>query len=480
MSRDNQRYSAENQAFAIAAYAERRGLTIVRSYVDKGKSGLTIKGRNGLQSLIDDVQAGQQEFDLLLVYDVSRWGRFQDADESAYYEFLCRRAGVPVIYCAEHFDNDGSPASVLIKSIKRAMAGEYSRELSAKTSAGQSRLIHLGFRQGGTPGIGLRRLLVDPSRTAKIVLKRGDQKSLQTDRVVLILGPPEEVATVKRIYRLYLDRGLSIHKITNLLNAEGLSTDLGRPYSYSVVHTVLTSEKYLGHNVYGKTSKKLRTPCIKNPKNEWVRADAVFPALIDEESFERVRAIIERRGQRLSKETMIEDLARLHRRLGKLSGPIIDKEVGIASAQHYRGRFGTLKAAYDLAGVYDARPSDGAMLEDLVRLHKKIGRLSWRRIDSAKGIACALTYHDRFGGLEAAYARAGIGDQRLTDEALITDLVSLYRRVGMVTYRTIALERTMASGRTYKNRFGSLGNARILAGIHQSRRSASPERPEKS
>jgi hypothetical protein len=37
------------------------------------------------------VESGAASFDVILVYDVSRWGRFQDADESAYYEYLCKR-----------------------------------------------------------------------------------------------------------------------------------------------------------------------------------------------------------------------------------------------------------------------------------------------------------------------------------------------------------------------------------------------------
>ena len=37
----------------------------------------------------------------ILVYYVSRWGSFQDTDESAHYEFACKSAGVPVHYCAE-------------------------------------------------------------------------------------------------------------------------------------------------------------------------------------------------------------------------------------------------------------------------------------------------------------------------------------------------------------------------------------------
>src|SRR5207247_6068933 len=116
-------------------------------------------------------------------YGVSRWGRFQDADESAYYEYICRQAGVSVHYCAEQFENDGSPVSTIVKGVKRAMAGEYSRELSSKVFQGACRLIQLGFKQGGTAGFGLRRMLVDQNGQQKSVLKIGEQKSIQTDRV---------------------------------------------------------------------------------------------------------------------------------------------------------------------------------------------------------------------------------------------------------------------------------------------------------
>ncbi len=161
MSTDHQKYSTENQSDAIKQYAEARGIEIVRTYADAGKSGLKIEGRDALRQLIEDVQSGNTDFTLVLVYDVSRWGRFQDADESAYYEYICRRAGIAVEYCAEQFDNDGSPISTIVKGVKRAMAGEYSRELSTKVFAGQGRLIEKGYRQGGPAGFGLRRTLID-------------------------------------------------------------------------------------------------------------------------------------------------------------------------------------------------------------------------------------------------------------------------------------------------------------------------------
>ena len=139
MSTEHQQYSTENQADRLRDYAERNSIEIVRTYADEGKSGLNIGGREGLQRLLDDVRGHRVDFELILVYDVSRWGRFQDADESAHYEFLCKQAGIKVVYCAEQFDNDGSPVATIVKGVKRAMAGEYSRELSAKVFAGQCR-----------------------------------------------------------------------------------------------------------------------------------------------------------------------------------------------------------------------------------------------------------------------------------------------------------------------------------------------------
>ena len=178
MSTEHQQYSTQNQAQTIREYAERRGIRIVKTYSDDAKSGLIIGGRMALQQMIADVESGVAEFSVILVYDVTRWGRFQDTDESAYYEYRCRKAGMQVAYCAEQFENDGSPTSTIVKSVKRAMAGEYSRELSVKVFAGQCRLIELGYRQGGPAGFGLRRALLNERGEVKTELKRGEHKSL--------------------------------------------------------------------------------------------------------------------------------------------------------------------------------------------------------------------------------------------------------------------------------------------------------------
>lgn len=96
-----QTYSTDNQAAAIAIYAAQNGMRIVKTYEDSGKSGLNFKGRSGLQALLRDVRQPSPGFEAVLVYDVSRWGRFPDPDEAATYAYTCKRHGIEVIYCAE-------------------------------------------------------------------------------------------------------------------------------------------------------------------------------------------------------------------------------------------------------------------------------------------------------------------------------------------------------------------------------------------
>jgi DNA invertase Pin-like site-specific DNA recombinase len=355
MSTEHQRYSTENQADAIARYAQRHGLEIVRTYADEGKSGLNLEGRASLQQLISDVTTGTADYTVVLVYDISRWGRFQDADQSAHYEYICRSAGVKVHYCAEQFENDGSIGSTIIKGVKRAMAGEYSRELSSKVFAGQCRLISYGFRQGGPAGFGLRRVLVDEQRQPKAILARGEQKSLQTDRVVLQPGPSDEVETVRRMYRLFTLNGCSEREIAEWLNAEDRVTDLQRPWTRGTVHQVLTNEKYVGHNVFNRTSFKLKLRRVRNAPEDWVRAENVFEPIVEQDFFEAAQRIIRERCKRYSNEALLEHLAGLLSERGTLSGLIIDEVEGMPSSSAYRHRFGSLVRAYQLIGFSPAR-----------------------------------------------------------------------------------------------------------------------------
>lgn len=358
MSTEHQQYSTENQLDTIKLYAAAHSLEIVKIYTDAGKSGLRLEGRDGLIQLFSDVESGALGFSTILVYDVSRWGRFQDPDLAASFEVRCRQAGVSVHYCAEQFSNDGSPVSNIVKNLKRMMAGEYSRELSVKVFAGQSRLIQLGFRQGGMAGYGLRRQLVDAVGNPKAELEIGEQKSIQTDRVKLAPGPPEEVTTVHWIYQQFVESGYSEAEIAQQLNSRGLRSDLARPWTKGGVHQVLTNEKYIGNNVWNRSSFKLKQEHSRNEPEQWIRADGAFPALVDPVLFDAAREIIQSRSYRMPDAEMLERLKKLCEKAGYLSGLIINESDECPSSTAYQYRFGSLLRTYSLIGYTPLRDYD--------------------------------------------------------------------------------------------------------------------------
>jgi DNA invertase Pin-like site-specific DNA recombinase len=386
MSTDHQQYSTENQQSVIRQWAEERNRVIARTYADEDRSGLSIEGRQGLQRLLQDVQRGQADFSEILVYDVSRWGRFQDADESAHYEYLCRRANIAVHYCAEQFENDGTQISAMFKGMKRVMAAEYSRELSAKVFLGQCRLIRLGFRQGGTAGYGLRRQLQDQHGAPKAILTRGERKSIQTDRVILVPGPPEELQTIRSIYRMFVEDSKSEAEIARLLNEGGSRTDFDRLWTRGTVHQVLTNEKYAGHNVYNRMSFKLKQKRVKNPPEAWVRRDEAFTPVIPTELFRRVQEIIWQRSRHWNDDELLDHLRQLLTREGKLSGLLIDETEGMASSSVYRHRFQSLVRAYQLIGYAPERDYQFIEVNRQLRvLHPKIIADVTARLQEAGG-----------------------------------------------------------------------------------------------
>lgn len=361
MSTDQQRYSIQNQAAAIQRYADEHGLDITRSYEDHGQSGLTLAGRKSLRQLLADVLSGSPGFEVLLVYDVSRWGRFQDPDESAHYEYVCRQAGVRVEYCAEPFENNGTPLSTIVKSVKRAMAGEFSRELSVKVFAGQERLMRLGFAVGGRPGFGLSRHLVDDTGRSKGILDHGERKSLISDHVRIVPGPSHEVAAVRKMFDLFVKAGMSSKQIADRLNAEGCRSSGGLPWSRTAVTRMLQDEKYIGNHVWNRTRYKLRAPRRQNPATEWIRIPNAFPAIVNPALFHEAQALFARRTYRRRDPDLIEALKGLHKRVGPLTGRKIQHEPTTPSLQAYRDRFGDLATAYKLAGY--TPPRDYSFLE---------------------------------------------------------------------------------------------------------------------
>lgn len=358
MSRELQRYSIKNQLAAIAAYAEANSLTIVRTYADEGRSGLRIKGRPGLIELIEDVQSGQADFDHILVYDVSRWGRFQDVDESAYYEFLCKRSGVQVEYCTELFKNDGTFVSGIAKNLKRGMAAEWSRELSVKVHAGHCRIAGLGYRVGAPVGYGLRRLMVDESEHPKGRLERGQYKALQSDRVRLQHGSAEEAAVIRCIFDQFVNGRNSYSEIRRQLNDAGIANHNARPWTDGMITTILGNENYVGKTIYNRTSRRLGQKLVKNPNDAWVRGPAGIGPLVDPDLFARAKKLLAERRVEIPEDEMLLRLRLMLRRRGKLNSRIINTTLGLNHVSSYVKHFGSLRKAYALIGYVPSRDCD--------------------------------------------------------------------------------------------------------------------------
>jgi len=365
MSTDMQIYSAENQAAAIASYAANHGLEIISTYIDEDRSGLIIDNRDGLQRLLSDVDSGKANFQFVLVYDVSRWGRFQDADESAYYEFICKRAGIKVAYCAEQFENDGSMFSTIMKNLKRVMAGELSRDKSVLISAGACRTARMGFKQGGAAGFGLQRVLIDRYGNPRCLLQRGDRKYFNSDRVILQPGRPEEMKAVQRVFRSFVVAKKSELIIARELNEEGIFNEFGRPWRMLAIRRLLTCEKYIGNYLYNQKSGKLKRKRKPNPPDKWIRCENAFAAIVDRTMFEKAQKIFARRPSRLSKrwpsdEDMLARLKALWITRGKLSNEIINNaDDDLPCGVTYIERFGSLRRAYALIGYKPGPRSAG-------------------------------------------------------------------------------------------------------------------------
>jgi DNA invertase Pin-like site-specific DNA recombinase len=491
-SDEDQKFSTQNQSVINHAYAATHGMVIVRTYTDEGKSGLNVERRDALKQMIAEVERGNCDFKAIVVYDVSRWGRFQDTDESAHYEFLCKHAGIQVHYCAEQFENDGSPLSAIIKGIKRAMAAEYSRELSTKVSFGQRRIAKLGYSLGASAPYGLRRLLVDEFGKPKCILARGDRKSIHKDRTIMAPGPATEIKIVRWIFATFASRKMRQRQIARALNRRGIRNVVGKRWTSTCIRRVLTNERYIGNNVWHRTSGKLRTKRINTPPEQWVRVEGAFKAIVDREVFDQAQAVLREEKRIVSLEDKLEPLRRLLRQHGYLTKKLIDQAPGVPSSLSYRRWFGNLYPAYALVGFNPAwrqpRPrrvshattrslSRARLLEGLRQLLINRGFLSQNLIDESTDLPCSATYCNRFGSIQRAYQLIGYakpsqraarfradGVHKLSDEKLLDKLRALLAEKGYLTAQLISSRSDMPSVSTYLYRFGFLTRAYELIG----------------
>jgi hypothetical protein len=328
-------------------------------------------------------------------------------------------------------------SSSVLKALKRSMAAEYSRELSVKVFAGQCRLIELGFRQGGPAGYGLRRQLIDRDRNPKGLLSRGERKSLQTDRVILVPGPEREIEAVRHIYDLFVTKGNKDREIMELLNGRGILGEDGRPWTRATVHQVLINPKYIGANVYNRRSFKLKHKRINNPMQMWIWRDGAFEPIVTASLFEQARTVIESRHSHLSNQELLERLRQLLRLQGRLSGILIDETEEMPSSSCYSSRFGSLTRAYALIGWTPDR--DYAYVEINRELRRKHADLIASILDQLLGLGATVSVNEDNDLLTIA-ARLQPGNGEIMDYYLLPRLDILMDRLRLRSENGLVLD----------------------------------------
>jgi DNA invertase Pin-like site-specific DNA recombinase len=288
---DKQENSIAIQREHTQKFAREHHIDIIHEETDEGKSGL-LASRPGFENLFINWVENPEAlvFDYILVYDVSRWGRFQDQDQAGHYTFLCRKYGKEVIYVSRGFPD---PANQLVSSLEisihRYMAAEYSRQLSDKVFHGSVKVSKQGYSAGGNPVYGMARQLLDVNKNPVRILETGEHKQIANERVSFTPKNDVTTETVRNIFHWFVDEKYSLSKIAERLNSEGILSPSGKFWDQSKIIRILTNETYIGTRIYNKTRKRLKRKSYKNPRSEWVIVPNAFKGIVDEAVFNKAQ-----------------------------------------------------------------------------------------------------------------------------------------------------------------------------------------------
>ncbi len=246
-SSDSQREeSIEGQLRECKEYAERNGITVLSTYIDRALSAKT-DNRPDFQRMIKDSAKGL--FDIVLVWKLDRFAR--NRYDSAHYKAILKKNGVKVVSAKEAIAEDST--GILLESLLEGYAEFYSVELSEKIHRGQKENALKGLNNGG--GIPLGYVL-------------GSDKRLAVD--------PLTAPVVLEIFTRYAE-GETVRAIVESLNERGLQTRRNKPYSVNSFNAILKNRKYIGEYKY-----------------QDVVIPGGVPAIVPQELFNRVQARMEK------------------------------------------------------------------------------------------------------------------------------------------------------------------------------------------
>jgi site-specific DNA recombinase len=270
--------SIPDQRRQAEAYCKAKGWTVAQEFEERGASATDDK-RPVFQEMMDTAARAERPFDVVVVHSYSRF--FRDAFQLEFYLRRLQKHGIKVVSITQETGDD--PMSQLVRKIL-ALFDEYQSKENAKhTLRAMKENARQGFWNGSPPPYGYRAVEAE---------RRGDKikKCLEID--------PTEAEIVRMIFRLYLDgdgKGpLGIKAIADALNRKSLRYRGGRPFSKVLIHRLLTRETYIGRAWFNQSEAKSGKP---KPRDEWIAL--TVPAILDESTFQRVRATLTARSPKL-------------------------------------------------------------------------------------------------------------------------------------------------------------------------------------
>lgn len=285
--------SPVDQQRGITGLATALGVTVGAWYHDLGASGATVERRPGLRQLIADCEATPRPASrpgYILVLNDSRWGRFPDPEESAYWRTHLRRFGWLVRF-VENDDSQNLTVRSVMRAIVASQATQKREDVRANAKRGSRGTAALGY-WGTREPYGYRRKVVYPPGRDR-VLAKGQRKA--PDEKVSLTPEPTEAGIVRELYRRYASGEHTLATLTAWLRAEAPD----RRWTRAAVRFTLSNPAYMGDVVSGRVTgdKTERAATPERSEADWVISRDAHPALVARALFADVQDVLARNGK---------------------------------------------------------------------------------------------------------------------------------------------------------------------------------------
>lgn len=254
------------QMKAIQQYCQSKGWVIINEFIEKGKSAKT-DDRDEFQKMIALAKRSNCSFEAVVVHKFDRFSRKRD--DHVIYKALLAQVGVKVISVTEQTEAD-TPQNMLLEGMLEVISEFFNANLAVEVRKGMKQNAKLGYNNGGTPPYGYR--------TEHVAM--GSQKT----KAVWVLGPREEVDTIRWMFNQYSYENIGYKKISSLLNERGVPTQKGGQWSATTIRAMIHNESYIGRKIWNKQDYQTKGKKWRD-RSEWIITENAHPAIINEELF---------------------------------------------------------------------------------------------------------------------------------------------------------------------------------------------------